>query len=67
MWITTEEAIVIYARFCRARYGPNAKSMVCKRVQILESRGDQDGRRIWTEVAREIERQAAAPSQRGAG
>jgi len=55
MWITTEEAVVIYARFCRARFGARAKDVVSAKARDLEKSGDLEGKRVWTEVARELD------------
>ena len=55
MWITPEEAVVIYARFCRARFGARAKDVVSAKARDLEKCGDLEGKRVWTEVARELD------------
>jgi hypothetical protein len=55
VWITTDEAIEIYARFCAARYGANAISVVHQRVSELRMSGDGEGARVWNEVGRWIE------------
>jgi len=56
MWITTEEAVTMYARFCRARFGARAKDMVLAKADKLEAAGDLDGKRIWGDVARALDR-----------
>jgi hypothetical protein len=58
MWIRTDEAVEIYARYCRARYGANAKWVVAKRATELGEQGDTDGERAWRAVSRKIEGQA---------
>jgi hypothetical protein len=55
MWITHRDAIVMYAKFCRAHYGFNAHQKVRKRAKELAQNGDFDGEKIWNEVAAEIE------------
>ena len=55
MWITHRDAVVMYAKFCRAHYGLNAHQKVKKRAQELGRNGDFDGEKIWNEVAAEIE------------
>ena len=55
MWITTEEAVVIYARFCRARFGARAKEMVLAKADRLGAAGDIEGKRVWSDVARELD------------
>jgi len=47
MWITTEQAIEIYGRFCRARYRGDALTVVMKRASELRKVGDSDGERVW--------------------
>ncbi len=60
MWLPTqEEAVALYARFCIAHYGPNALKKVRVTADQLERDGDIEGKRIWSEVAREIERAPA--------
>ncbi|MFZ0056280.1 MAG: hypothetical protein WAL09_15935, partial [Pseudolabrys sp.] len=57
MWVPTrEEAVAIYARFCRSHYGVNAREKVTSRATQLGRQGDSDGERIWREVAQEIEK-----------
>jgi hypothetical protein len=59
MWPTHEDAIEMYARFCRAHYGFNAYGKVKKRAKQLASTGDLAGEKIWNEVAAEIEKSTA--------
>jgi len=54
MWPTHEDAVVMYARFCRARYGLNAYEQVKNRAKQLAQSGDFAGEKIWSEVAAEI-------------
>ena len=60
MWITTDQAAEMYARFCRARYGVNAKKVVEAKAAELRNSGDTEGARIWTNVKRQIEMQVAS-------
>lgn len=60
MWPTHEDAIVMYARFCQARYGFNACAKVKLRAKQLARGGDLAGEKIWSEVAAEIEKGASA-------
>jgi hypothetical protein len=55
MWIELPEAVKIYARFCKARYGSGAGKAVREKANELKRRGDIHGHRIWTEVAEQIE------------
>jgi len=57
MWPTHEDAVVMYARFCRAHYGFNAYERVRQRAKQLGQSGDLDGEKIWSEVAAEIEKE----------
>jgi hypothetical protein len=57
MWPTHQDAIEIYARFCRARYGGAAEETARAKAKELEKRGDLEGVRVWNEVAAEIEKQ----------
>ena len=56
MWITQEDAIEMYARFCRAHYGAAASDTVRARAKDLERQGDLEGRRVWNEVAEKLDR-----------
>jgi hypothetical protein len=58
MWIALPEAVTMYARFCQARYGTVAGKMVRAKAQELRLKGDLQGHKIWTDVAREIEHSA---------
>src|SRR5262249_31330777 len=51
MWITREEAVVMYANFCRAHYGFNAHQKVEERAKQLAQDGDLEGEKIWNQVA----------------
>jgi len=55
MWITHRDAVVMYAKFCRAHYGFNAQQRVKTRARELAQNGDFDGEKIWNEVAAELE------------
>jgi hypothetical protein len=56
MWtITTDEAAVMYARFCRSRYGAKAKKIVEEKTEQLRKAGDAEGERVWSKVRRQIE------------
>jgi hypothetical protein len=55
MWITTDQAAEMYARFCKARYGANAKKVADEKTTELRDAGDREGERVWTKVKRHIE------------
>ena len=59
MWITTDQAAEMYARFCRARYGVNARQIVEEKAAELRRSGDAEGERVWTKVKRQIEMQGS--------
>jgi hypothetical protein len=54
MWPTRNDAIVMYARFCEARYGVSAYAKVKWQAAQLARMGDLGGEKIWNEVAEEI-------------
>jgi hypothetical protein len=54
MWITTDQAAEIYARFCKARYGGAATKIVRQRAAELREIGDIEGVGIWNLVAQKI-------------
>jgi hypothetical protein len=58
MWITTDQAIDIYARYCKARFGARATKLARARVAELRQSGDVEGERIWNEVTRRVEEQS---------
>ena len=55
MWVTTDDAVEMYARFCEARYGEKAQLVVAERAAELRRSGDVEGEQIWTKVKRRIE------------
>jgi hypothetical protein len=56
MWITSDEAVVMFARYCRARFGETASREVRAKARKLKKRGDIEGYDIWNKVAEEIEK-----------
>jgi hypothetical protein len=63
MWPTREDAVEMYARFCRAHYGINAYEKVKQRAKQLERSGDLAGEKIWNEVAAEIQKEPKSGSR----
>ena len=55
MVIGLPDAVKIYARFCRARYGAAAIKMVRDKAVELRLKGDLHGHQVWNDVARELE------------
>jgi len=56
MYIGTKDAIEIYAKAWRARYGALARRLVTEQAQALLTQGDRSGAEIWRQVAFEIEK-----------
>jgi len=63
MQITEDEAIVMFARYCRARFGKSAIQRVRAKAKALEQRGDTKGHHIWNRVADEIETKSKPRSE----
>lgn len=55
MWITTDQAAEMYARFCKARYGAKARIIAEEKTAELRQSGDDEGERVWSKVKRHIE------------
>ena len=64
MKITHEQAAEMYARACRAWYGPRAKGIVRKKIEQLDRNGDRAGVAAWTAVARQLSRMPAGEFER---
>ena len=56
MFVSSEEAVTMYARYCRARFGKAASKQVRKKANTLKMRGDIEGYDIWTKVAEVIDK-----------
>lgn len=56
MYIGIKDAVEIYAKACRARYGALARRLVAEQAQALLAKGDRSGAEIWQRVAAEIEK-----------
>jgi len=56
MQVSTDDAVVMYARACRAWYGKRAARVAKARAQELRKRGDASGVAAWTKVAEEVSR-----------
>lgn len=54
MWIDLADAIKIYARMCRARYGSEAPAVVLARAEALRRQGDLEGGNVFERVAIEL-------------
>ena len=48
MWVPTqEEAILMFARFLKARHGTAAGNFARKTAKTLQDEGDPEGHKIW--------------------
>jgi hypothetical protein len=56
MHIGIDDAVSMYARACRAWYGPRAARVARAEIQKLSKRGDRSGVEVWTKLAKELER-----------
>jgi hypothetical protein len=54
MWIDLADAIKIYARMCRARFGRAGPRIILARAEELRRRGDLEGADVFKQVAREL-------------
>jgi hypothetical protein len=54
MQVSPAEAAKIYAKACRAWYGPRAHRVVLKRLQEMRTLGDHSGIKAWEQVAAEL-------------
>jgi hypothetical protein len=62
MFVSTEDAVRIYAKACRSWYGGRARTVALTRAHELQQKGDLDGASVWRDLADEIER-GQAPEQ----
>src|SRR5262245_33052759 len=51
MWITTDEAVEMHARFLVARYGRRASRLAREKASSLHESSDLGGHKVWNEVA----------------
>jgi hypothetical protein len=56
MWISSDEAVVIFARYCAARFGGAASHKARAKAKALHKRGDIKGHDVWNQVADEIDK-----------
>ena len=54
MWIDLADAIKIYAKMCRARYGLAGRTIILARAEELRRRGDIEGANVFEQVAHEL-------------
>jgi len=62
MWVPTQdEAIVMFARFLKARHGTAASIVARKKAKTLQNAGDLEGQKIWNAVADKVDRGPSWP------
>ncbi len=59
MHIGIDDAVSMYARACRAWYGPRAAKVARAEIQKLRKRGDWSGVDVWTKLAKQLEQPIA--------
>jgi|HubBroStandDraft_6_1064221.scaffolds.fasta_scaffold245003_2 hypothetical protein len=64
MWITSDEAVVMFARYCSARFGGGASGKARAKAKALRKRGDVKGHDVWNQVADEIDKGTSSRSRR---
>lgn len=66
MQVTSHDAVVMFARYCRARLGKSASRKVRATAKALEKRGDLEGHTVWNRVADEIDKGVKPVTKRAA-
>ena len=56
MQIDLSDAVKIYAKMCRARFGPRAAKIIKEQKERLQAKGDHFGARVWDRLDAEIHR-----------
>jgi len=65
MWVPTEdEAVLIYARFLKARHGAAASKLARTTAKSLQENGDLEGHKIWNAVADAVDQPLVWPQPR---
>ena len=65
MWVPTQdEAVLMYARFLKARHGAVASKLAQKTASTLQDDGDLEGYKIWNAVADAVDRPSDWPQPR---
>jgi hypothetical protein len=65
MWVPTQdEAVLMYARFLKARHGAVASKLARKKASALQDEGDLAGYKIWDAVADAVDRPDVWPKPR---
>ena len=62
IWLPTQdEAVLMYARFFRARHGAAAGNLAGKKAQMLQDGGDLEGHKIWRAIADAVDQPSDWP------
>jgi hypothetical protein len=63
--VSLEQSIVIHAKVLKYRFGRNAPTSAREKAKDCAALNDQEGYRVWMEVAEAVEEllQAAAPQR----
>jgi hypothetical protein len=65
MWVPTEdEAVLMYARFLKARHGAAASKLARETAKTLQGNCDPAGFKIWNAVADAMDRPSNWPHPR---
>jgi len=65
MWVPTRnEAVLMYARFLKARHGAGASNFARDTAKALQDEGDIDGHKIWNAVADAVDQPPQWPRPR---
>jgi hypothetical protein len=67
MEFTYEHAAIMYARACRAWYGPRAHRVVKRTIEELARAGDHEGVEAWSQVADQLTKLQTAERNGGPG
>jgi hypothetical protein len=65
MWVPTQdEAIVMFARFLKARHGTAAGKFARTTAETLQNEGDLEGHKVWNAVADAVDHHLGWPQPR---
>jgi hypothetical protein len=62
MHIDIDDAIKIYAKVSRSRYGRKARKRILETAEALRAKGDEMGGSVWERVATELDQVDARSS-----
>jgi hypothetical protein len=64
MWMSTDDAIRMYAQFWWSRHGAQGVRSARDRARHLQALGDVEGHRVWSRLAIEIARRREEETRR---